>query len=738
MASKPNAPTPPPHPFLQSPTLLVGPLPSHVLEEHVKRVFQGFNPPPALTFTRTKNGRNRGALRTRVDFLDVQSTEKALAIHHLRDIPSLEPAVQLAFSTSFGPKSLRAPDASVAPRLIKSPPFSETELFDLLRPFGPIYSVRIHPIAGALVQFWDEAHAQQAETVLEPHILYPYDPCTLFCSNIHINLDACAFRTYFVDHGTVVNVVIFTDPKTGKSRGNALVTFSQAAEAATALMAMHGTEIQWKGLSVTYHVPDMKRRQARATTKLAPTSKEPIESSAAKDDELRTEKTATSELPAAPPQSEPTPAPPNSRKNAKGWRNAAAQTKNNPSVQQETASAKETPATTPLRSVPTPVPTAQEPAVGIRTEDDEIHDMKNRLAALQALYDTEKQRGAAQEKQSAAMIEELRCIQLRANAENAVLRQKVEQSDATIQRMQKAAELLREELGSVKLQSAAEIELLQGKLETTKRALEMAESRVKMMQLEADRPLWETAKKRREEKEREERAKEEVRRRAAEVEESRRKMREFQEQEKARKAAVKEAEEKERLRREAEEKARREKEERERIKREQERIQREKEQRERERRWKVATEAEEARCRQRDQEKWGLGAWTHARALERLKVQIEEFDKIKFSETQPLTFHVVPWPVLTDPLDLDIEQIDWNAVEGFFLRAKMQLATNAAEYKSLVERVHRLFHPDKWKSRGLLVTVMDENLRKSLEMAGNVVAQAMTPIWRKSRGYTDA
>ncbi|KAJ6555120.1 hypothetical protein DFH09DRAFT_856725, partial [Mycena vulgaris] len=75
------------------------------------------------------------------------------------------------------------------------------------------------------------------------------------------------------------------------------------------------------------------------------------------------------------------------------------------------------------------------------------------------------------------------------------------------------------------------------------------------------------------------------------------------------------------------------------------------------------------------------------------------FDRIKFSEAQPLTFRVIPWPVLTDPLDLDVEQIDWDAVEAFFARAKAQMAANVAEYNGLVERVHRMFHPDKWKAR---------------------------------------
>ncbi|KAJ7171096.1 hypothetical protein C8R46DRAFT_1087640 [Mycena filopes] len=132
---------------------------------------------------------------------------------------------------------------------------------------------------------------------------------------------------------------------------------------------------------------------------------------------------------------------------------------------------------------------------------------------------------------------------------------------------------------------------------------------------------------------------------------------------------------------------------------------------------------------------WAGGDWTQARALERLRFQMEEFEKIKFTETQPLTANVIPWPVLADPLDLDVEAINWTAVETFFARAKVQLAANVVEYNTLVEKVHRMFHPDKWKSRGLLVTVMDEELKSLLETAGNVVAQAMTPLWRKSKGY---
>ena len=61
------------HPFLQSSTLFLGSLPNYVLEEQITRVFESFYPTPALTFVRTKNGRNRGALRVGVEFIDIET-----------------------------------------------------------------------------------------------------------------------------------------------------------------------------------------------------------------------------------------------------------------------------------------------------------------------------------------------------------------------------------------------------------------------------------------------------------------------------------------------------------------------------------------------------------------------------------------------------------------------------------------------------------------------------------------
>ncbi|KAJ7796015.1 hypothetical protein B0H14DRAFT_3552602 [Mycena olivaceomarginata] len=668
----------PPHPSLQVTTLFISSLPTYVLEEHITRVFEGFYPPPTLSFTRTKNGRNRGTLRPCVDFLDLRSAERALAIHHLQPIPFVKPPVIMIFSTipGFYPKSFGAPDAAVSPRLIKTLPAGCTEstLYDILRPYGPIYSLKIDAIVGGLVQFWDEAHAQDAEMHLAAEqaeanmILNSYDPRSLVCS-----------------YKTIVHVDVLTNSQTDRQ---GIVTFSQASEASTALQAIQSIEIRGKVPSVTYRLLGTEKKKPAAQAKLA---RKGVNGSFAEDDPE----------PALSP--EPIPSQPQAAPSGPTPEDAA------PQDQTEAATSSLLNSQFKLELV------KLESAAETRVLREEVKSAKRAPEMSESGLKTlqlEKEARRAQQAENEILRRQLESVTVDGAAEINLLRETLESVKL---RCAAENERLREELESVELQSEAEITLLREKLETATRALEMSESKLKILQLEADRPLWEAAKRKREENERAERAKEEERRRAEEVVESRRKMREFLEQDRARKRAVEE----ERLRREAEENARREKEEAERKQREKEEQERKARDRlEREKRWKAATQAEERRCAQRDQNMWGsVAQWTPAHALERLEFLIEEFNTIKFSEAQPLTYHVIPWPVLADPYN-----------DG-------QFGVNVAGYNTLVEKVHRLFHPDKWKSRRLLVTVMDEELRKSLEEAGNVVAQAMTPIWRKSKGY---
>lgn len=262
---------------------------------------------------------------------------------------------------------------------------------------------------------------------------------------------------------------------------------------------------------------------------------------------------------------------------------------------------------------------------------------------------------------------------------------------------------------------------LRAQSEEWHRKFMITDSRLKIVELEGDRPLWEEAKRKREMKEKEEAERAEKARRKAELLESERKMRELREQEKQRMLEEKARKEREEAERKARERKIAEEKEKVRLK-EMERLNR----------WKAATLAERERCRTRDVKLWGNATqWTNKHALHRVTLVGAEFSQAKFSEALPLTFENIPWPVLEDPMVFDIDYITWENVEAFFAFAKR--TQGAGEYKKFVETVHRLFHPDKWRARRALESVMDASLREELEKAGNIVSQAITPLWRETK-----
>ena len=198
----------------------------------------------------------------------------------------------------------------------------------------------------------------------------------------------------------------------------------------------------------------------------------------------------------------------------------------------------------------------------------------------------------------------------------------------------------------------------------------IAESRRKIAELERDRPLWEAAARARERQEREE--------------------------ETAQRARA------ERARREAE--------------REQERAR--------------EAEAAKRRAEAAQRARWAHGPWTSLRALERYRTLCESFDEA--AKPAALAFGDVPWPTLGRPYSFGPEDIDWAAVETFFHTVRGHM--RAQDYRIFVQNSHRRFHPDRWRARGLLTAVKDENARGMIEVAANTVAQALTPLWREARG----
>lgn len=173
-----------------------------------------------------------------------------------------------------------------------------------------------------------------------------------------------------------------------------------------------------------------------------------------------------------------------------------------------------------------------------------------------------------------------------------------------------------------------------------------------------------------------------------------------------------EADEAERRRRAEEHQARLQKE-------QQERIEREKKEQERKR-------------RMFQEERWLHGPWTTQRALERYKSLAEAFDSAKFSADSPICFRDIPWPVLLRPTTYTAQDVDWSAVETFFISVKSHMKSQ--DYKTFVEKSHRRFHPDRWRARRVLLNIQDDEVRQMLEVAANTVAQALTPLWREVKG----
>ncbi|KAL1752356.1 hypothetical protein FB107DRAFT_220128 [Schizophyllum commune] len=127
-------------------------------------------------------------------------------------------------------------------------------------------------------------------------------------------------------------------------------------------------------------------------------------------------------------------------------------------------------------------------------------------------------------------------------------------------------------------------------------------------------------------------------------------------------------------------------------------------------------------------------------ALGRYRVVSEEFDRAQFSiDAYPLVIGSVPWPTLVHPSTLKHGasrlvhhsgqgkrvqgHLSWEDVE-LFLRGVKQIL-RPKEYQELLRKARLQFHPDKWASRGILESVLDDELRVQLHTWCVIVSQAV-------------
>ncbi|KAF7298393.1 Polyadenylate-binding protein 1 [Mycena kentingensis (nom. inval.)] len=863
-----------PHPHITTPTLFLDSVHARISEEDIKQALVDY-PGVSLKLIKPKRRRNFH----RVDFEDLASAEKALAVLGAHPLPGIQPARSLELSFK-PPRPQNSPTdnlkATAYPRLVKSWGTARPaqDLFGALRGYGPIAGVYVDDIVGGLVQFWAEEDARAAQdgavgpTGKRLHLV-PYDPCSVFCSNIHFDIDATTLRSYFEKFGTITSAEILYNPRTQKSRGLGVISFLNASQAIAAIRGMHGCELNWRKISVSYRtlkpdeatIPGSLTNSETNSWETAASTSEPAKApkivpvstkcpscadlsalrllcdevkhrlatqaeagrlraeiheaervthQARLDEEAKQRVAALAERDRVRDELDQTRSTHEqemaeramdykrllARVNAEIKLRASLETKNDDLRQQLDAlkRVKETENADRVQGLPK-LKALYEDEVKQRIAAEKLRDrlrnaldastraeeseaaksailgarlaeaVKNRVAAdakaeklarkIEELKRARQDDGVKARKEADARVASferellglMRARELDAKSHVKIVAELQGERDREIKQrelLQTVRDGLRAQLEAVRHNHAADVaehakekenmqtrlddqkaamfvqaKWLKGQLATMERARDVAESKLKMFELDEGRSM-------RQEQQR--KKAEEVRRQQEEMA-RKKKMEEMAEQEHQRQ---------EKLRQQRKEQARAE---RERMAREQEERDRrdaeENTERQRMQQYRKAAKKEDKRLRKRDETTFGArtAAWTKTRAVLRFKILAPVFEAETFSETKPLTMRAVPWPVLTDPSDLCVEDITWAQVEQFFAYYQQMEGVEPAEYRELVKKAHQFFHPDRWRSRAILATILDEDVRLALEAAGNVVAQALTPVWMASRQY---
>ncbi|KAF8636924.1 hypothetical protein AX17_003175 [Amanita inopinata Kibby_2008] len=161
-------PGPHPHPYLRDPLLYITNLPHYVTDENIAMAFINCGP------FRPKIPRDgpTTVLSGTIEFKFLEKAEKALATLQSRFIPGLTPPVSLVLSPyppTVPPKQIPPPSAH--PRLVKHlpPGFTDSQLYDLFRPFGALASARTQTHFGpdtGMIEFWHEEDGRRAEEAM--------------------------------------------------------------------------------------------------------------------------------------------------------------------------------------------------------------------------------------------------------------------------------------------------------------------------------------------------------------------------------------------------------------------------------------------------------------------------------------------------------------------------------------------------------------------------------------------
>ncbi|CAO3689073.1 unnamed protein product [Rhizopus stolonifer] len=168
--------------------------------------------------------------------------------------------------------------------------FDDNKLYDIFRPFGPLYLCKCVMIDGlfkgnGFIQFFRQNNSDEAQNNLDGRLLdgcklsvitylplkpnpmhqqkertIPEDNLTVDTMNLYIkNLDPKItnndLENLFREFGRIVSARVMTNSATEQSKGYGFVSFSKPEEAATALHEMNGYIVNDRPLIVAYHEP---------------------------------------------------------------------------------------------------------------------------------------------------------------------------------------------------------------------------------------------------------------------------------------------------------------------------------------------------------------------------------------------------------------------------------------------------------------------------------------------------
>ncbi|KAL5499262.1 hypothetical protein ACEPAH_1780 [Sanghuangporus vaninii] len=152
-----------PHPYLREPLLYILNLPAYVSDTALAPVFEACVPfRPHLV----RDGTDR-PISGSIEFKELEKAEKALATLQGRPVPGTPNAI-IRLSPYPPDQQNILPAAGAAPRIVKQlpPGYTDSQLYDLFRPFGPLASVRTQTPFGAdtgILEYWSEDDAKTAE-----------------------------------------------------------------------------------------------------------------------------------------------------------------------------------------------------------------------------------------------------------------------------------------------------------------------------------------------------------------------------------------------------------------------------------------------------------------------------------------------------------------------------------------------------------------------------------------------